>query len=157
VLVERTSLGNENVNVRHADHETNAAIWQLFRHFDLVEIARLGVVDRRPRAIAEISNRRSDRSRAVNRIELPLGFGGDVGFEPGRENGTARGGRQIEVHAAVMRCVRIALFGVTVIHVSWIEVFEQPNLVLNFSGSSPRHSERNASSGVTWAARRAGK
>ncbi len=84
MFVDRRVFRNERVDVGHADGEANRAVGQSLGDFDLIEVARLRVVDRRPRAVAQILDARGHwrgrgepgELRARGRVELRLEAGG---------------------------------------------------------------------------------
>ena len=56
VLVDGRGFGDESVDVGDADHDFDAAIGKALGDFDLVEVLRSVVVNRRPQQIAEIAH-----------------------------------------------------------------------------------------------------
>jgi hypothetical protein len=61
--VERRVLRHERVDVGDADHHLGRAGRQAFGHFELIEIARGVVVDRRPRQVPEVAHVAAGRHR----------------------------------------------------------------------------------------------
>ena len=82
VLVDRAVLRHEGVDVGDADQNANVAVRQALAHLDLIEIARLAVVDRRPEERTQIA-------LAVDEGGLVAGersdLGDDVALEVGVE------------------------------------------------------------------------
>ena len=56
VLIDRSQLGHERIDVGDPDHDPDPAIGQTLGNLDLVEVARGVVVDRRPEQISKVAN-----------------------------------------------------------------------------------------------------
>ena len=54
MLIEQAALRHAHVNIGNADKHANASVGQLLGPFNLVQIFRSVVVDRRPKKIAQI-------------------------------------------------------------------------------------------------------
>ena len=54
MAVDDRILRDSRIDVRHADEHADAAVRQLLRPFDLIEIFRRVVVDGRPKQIAQV-------------------------------------------------------------------------------------------------------
>ena len=70
VLVDRRALRHERIDVGDGDDEPDIAVGQPLRDLDLVEIARLVVVDRRPGLVAQVLRRRVDGRGRCQAVEL---------------------------------------------------------------------------------------
>ena len=84
MLIDRAQFGNVGVYVGDSDQNLHIAVWQSFRNFDLIEIARCVVVDRRPEPIAEIahtSSRSNLRRMSTQVCQLLLNRSWKVGLK----------------------------------------------------------------------------
>src|SRR5205085_3064887 len=84
VAVEARAGGNEGVHVRDADEHAVAAPGEALGVLDLVEVARLSVVNRRPKESAHVPDGRAGRcalARALVGHDFLLGFGREVWVE----------------------------------------------------------------------------
>ena len=93
VIVDGRARGHERVHVRDADQHSHRAVGQSLGDFNLIEVARRVVVDRRPQQAAQIAHLRSrcDGGRMrVDGLQLGLGGGGKLRLEAVRDHLLAR-------------------------------------------------------------------
>ncbi len=93
VIVDGRARGHERVHVRDADAHPHRAVGQSLGDFNLIEITRRVVVDRRPQQAAQIAHVRSCRDSGrmrVDGLELGLGGGGKLRLEAVRDHLLAR-------------------------------------------------------------------
>ena len=74
-------LRDQCVDVGDRDENANRAVAQLVGDLDLIEVARFGVVDRRPQEIAQVAHS-IGASRLNRRRHLALDAGTEFGIEP---------------------------------------------------------------------------
>ena len=86
MLIDGRIFGDKSVHVGDADHHFDVAIGQALGDFDLVEIFRGVVVDRRPQQTAQVANlvgRRQLRRMRPDVRQLLLRFGRKIRLETG--------------------------------------------------------------------------
>jgi uncharacterized protein (DUF2252 family) len=93
-LVHGRALRDVSVHVRDADEDAEASRRVALDVFDLVEVARLLVVDGRPEHVAHVADARAGL-RVLQAFKLARDLGGEVRFEAGRRDGLARDAVQV--------------------------------------------------------------
>ena len=93
VCVERETFADIRVDIGNADQYANSPVRQLFRDFDLIEIARGVVVDGGPEHPSQIDSALHKGGREG--VEFGEGFGREGWMEPIVGYGLERGGTQV--------------------------------------------------------------
>ena len=84
VLIDGSLFRDERVDIGNADENFHAAIWLSFGNFDLIEIARSVIVNRRPEEVSQIAHifSRGDLGRVSAQVsQLFLDGRGEIGVE----------------------------------------------------------------------------
>src|SRR5262245_54649284 len=89
VGVEGRILRHRGVDVGHRDQDPPRTGRRVRRDGELIEIARVVVVDRAPEEVAEIAQRACAVRLAAGGFRLGAGGGGEVGLEPALQHGAA--------------------------------------------------------------------
>ena len=99
MIVDGGAGRHQRVDIRDCDHDLDDSVGERFGDGELIEIARVVVVDGRPEQGAQVADRRTGlRVGLGDRLRLSLCFRREVGQQPVLDHGLSRDGGEV-VHS----------------------------------------------------------